>query len=502
LLSLLIFLPVLGAAVLFLHRGSLRSEDDLRGMRLIPRILVTLSQPRGIAALFALVNFVLAGYMYSDFESIDMTLQYTERVEWIETANFTAQYFVGIDGLSATMMLLTGFLFLVAVLISWRIDLRPREYFAWIMLLETAVMGVFAAQDLILFFLFWELELVPMFLLISIWGTGRKEYSAMKFVLYTLSGSALMLVGFLVLGFAAGTFDMEQLAQADITNPAISLNAVFFLILAAFAIKLPVIPLHTWLPDAHTDAPTAVSVILAGVLLKMGGYGLIRILVGILPEQFDTYDVYLAALAAASVIYGAILTMRQTDLKRLIAYSSVSHMGYVLLGVAALGEVGLTGASLQMFTHGTITALLFVMVGLIYDRSHTRQISDMSGLAHVMPIAATVFVVAGLASLGLPTMSGFVAEVLVFLGSVEAFEAPTIIAVIGILLSAGYILWTVERVFFGPRDEKWDHLPDTTAWWEQVSMAALVGVIIGVGVYPATIVDVLESGVRRTLGLG
>ncbi|HEU0074096.1 MAG TPA: NADH-quinone oxidoreductase subunit M, partial [Dehalococcoidia bacterium] len=349
-LSLLIFLPVLGAAVLFLHRGSLRSEDDLRGMRLIPRILVTLSQPRGIAALFALVNFVLAGYMYSDFESIDMTLQYTERVEWIETANFTAQYFVGIDGLSATMMLLTGFLFLVAVLISWRIDLRPREYFAWIMLLETAVMGVFAAQDLILFFLFWELELVPMFLLISIWGTGRKEYSAMKFVLYTLSGSALMLVGFLVLGFAAGTFDMEQLAQADITNPAISLNAVFFLILAAFAIKLPVIPLHTWLPDAHTDAPTAVSVILAGVLLKMGGYGLIRILVGILPEQFDTYDVYLAALAAASVIYGAILTMRQTDLKRLIAYSSVSHMGYVLLGVAALGEVGLTGASLQMFT--------------------------------------------------------------------------------------------------------------------------------------------------------
>ena len=268
------------------------------------------------------------------------------------------------------------------------------------MVLQTAVMGVFAAQDLILFFLFWELELVPMFLLISIWGTGRKEYSAMKFVLYTLSGSALMLVGFLVLGFAAGTFDMEQLAQADITNPAISLNAVFFLILAAFAIKLPVIPFHTWLPDAHTDAPTAVSVILAGVLLKMGGYGLIRILVGIMPEQFETYDVYLASLAAASVIYGAILTMRQTDLKRLIAYSSVSHMGYVLLGVAALGEVGLTGASLQMFTHGTITALLFVMVGLVYDRSHTRQISDMSGLAHVMPIAAMVFVIAGLASLG------------------------------------------------------------------------------------------------------
>jgi NADH-quinone oxidoreductase subunit M len=484
LLSLLILLPVAAAVALFLMP---RQQEK---------------NAKYVAAIFAAVNLVLALAMYTGFDSIDMTLQYTERVKWIETSNFTAQYFVGIDGLSATMMLLTGLLFVVAVLISWRIELRPREYFAWLMLLETAVMGVFAAQDLILFFLFWELELVPMFLLISIWGTGRKEYSAMKFVLYTLSGSALMLVGFLVLGFAAGTFDMEQLAQADITNPAISLNAVFFLILAAFAIKLPVIPLHTWLPDAHTDAPTAVSVILAGVLLKMGGYGLIRILVGILPEQFDNYDVYLAALAAASVIYGAILTMRQTDLKRLIAYSSVSHMGYVLLGVAALGEVGLTGASLQMFTHGTITALLFVMVGLIYDRSHTRQISDMSGLAHVMPIAATVFVVAGFASLGLPTMSGFVAEVLVFLGSVEAFEAPTIIAVVGILLSAGYILWTVQRVFFGPRNENWDHLPDTTAWWEQVSMAALVGVIIGVGIYPATIVDVLESGVRRTLGLG
>ena len=483
-LSLLIFLPIAATlALLVMPRDQERNA-------------------KYIAAIFAAINLALALAMYIDFDSLDMALQFTERVEWIETSNFTVQYFVGVDGLSATMMLLTGFLFLVAVLISWRIELRPREYFAWLMALETAVMGVFAAQDLILFFLFWELELVPMFLLISIWGTGRKEYSAMKFVLYTLSGSALMLVGFLVLGFAAGTFDMEELAASDIANPAISLNAVFFLILAAFAIKLPVIPLHTWLPDAHTDAPTAVSVILAGVLLKMGGYGLIRILVGILPEQFDKYDVYLAVLAAVSVIYGAIVTMRQTDLKRLIAYSSVSHMGYVLLGVAALGEVGLTGASLQMFTHGTITALLFVMVGLIYDRSHTRQISDMSGLAHVMPIAATVFVIAGFASLGLPTMSGFVAEVLVFLGSFDAFEAPTIVAVVGILLSAGYILWTVQRVFFGPRNEKWADLPDTTAWWEQISMAALVGVIIGVGIYPATIVDVLENGVVRTLGLG
>jgi NADH-quinone oxidoreductase subunit M len=359
---------------------------------------------------------------------------------------------------------------------------------------------VFIAQDLILFFLFWEGELVPMFFLISIWGTGRKEYSAIKFVLYTLAGSALMLVGFLVLGFSAGTFDMVELAEADITDAAISLHAVFLLILAAFAIKLPVFPLHTWLPDAHTDAPTAVSVILAGVLLKMGGYGLIRINAGILPEQFDDLAPYLAGLAAVSVLYGAVLTMRQTDLKRLIAFSSVSHMGYVLLGASALGDVGLTGAALQMFTHGTITALLFVMVGLIYDRAHTRQISDFGGLAHTMPVAATFFVIAGLASLGLPTMSGFVAELLVFLGSIGQFEVATVLAVIGILLSAGYILWTVQRVFFGPENERWASLPDTDQWWERVSMAALVALIVTVGIYPSLVVDKLENGIARTMG--
>jgi NADH-quinone oxidoreductase subunit M len=485
-LSALIFLPAAGAiAVLLLPRSREASA-------------------RVVASAFAGVNLLLAGALFFDFDTADPALQFVNRTTWMDAADvgFDVQYFVGVDGLSVVLVLLTGLLFVVACLVSWNITLRPREYFAWLLALETAVMGVFAAQDLILFFLFWELELVPMYLLISIWGTGRKEYSAMKFVLYTLTGSALMLVGFLVLGFSAGSFDMVALAEADITTAAISLNAVFFLILAAFAIKLPVIPLHTWLPDAHTDAPTAVSVILAGVLLKMGGYGLIRILAGILPDQFAKYDVYLAALAAASVIYGAVLTVRQRDLKRLIAYSSVSHMGYVLLGVAALGEVGMTGAALQMFTHGTITALLFVMVGLIYDRTHTRQIGDMSGLAHIMPVAATVFVIAGLASLGLPSMSGFVAELLVFLGSVEAFEAPTIVAVTGILLSAGYILWTVQRVFFGPKDERWGHLEDTTNWWEQVSMAALVAVIIAVGVYPSTLLDVLQSGIQRTLGLG
>ena len=484
-LSFLVFFPVLGAVL------SLA----------LPREQERYAKHVGLAA--TLAGFAGSLLLFVRFDRDLTSLQFVERHNWIKAADvgFAVQYHVGVDGLSAVLVLLTGLLFLVAALISWNVELRPREYFAWLLALETAVMGVFASQDLLLFFLFWELELVPMFFLISIWGTGRKEYSAIKFVLYTLTGSAFMLVGFLVIGFSQHTFDMEALANAHIASAAISLNAVFFLILAAFAVKLPVIPFHTWLPDAHTDAPTAVSVILAGVLLKMGGYGLIRILVGILPDEFHRFSVYLAALAAASILYGAALTMRQNDLKRLIAYSSVSHMGYVLLGVSALGQVGLTGASLQMFTHGTLTALLFVMVGLIYDRTHTRQIRDLGGLAHVMPIAATVFVLAGFASLGLPTMSGFVAELLVFLGSIGRFAAPTILAVIGILLSAGYILWTVQRVFFGPRLRRWEQLTDTTEWWEQVPMAGLVSFIIAVGLYPAWLVNVIENGVQRTMGL-
>jgi NADH-quinone oxidoreductase subunit M len=481
LLSFLIFFPLAGVLALI----ALPREQE--------------HNARYIAALVTVTILIVAGITF--FLSFDRDLpglQLTERMTWVDQKDFgfDVQYFVGVDGLSVTMILLTGLLFTVASLISWNIELRTREYYSWILILETAVMGVFASQDLILFFLFWELELIPMYFLISIWGTGRKEYSAMKFVLYTLSGSALMLVGFLVLGLSAGSFDMQVLASSELKDPLISLQAVFFLILAAFAIKLPVIPLHTWLPDAHTDAPTAVSVILAGVLLKMGGYGLIRILVGILPEQFDKVSVYLASLAAASVLYGAVVTVRQTDLKRLIAYSSVSHMGYVLLGVSALGQVGLTGAAVQMFTHGTITGLLFVMVGLVYDRAHTRQIDELSGLAHVMPVAATIFVVAGLASLGLPTMSGFVAELLVFLGSAGRFEAPTVLAVIGILISAGYILWTLQRVLFGPRNPRWAALPDAVAWWEQAPMAALVAVIIAVGIYPALIVDVIQAAIR------
>jgi NADH-quinone oxidoreductase subunit M len=479
-LTFLVFFPVLGALVI----ATLPREQERQAKLLALAVTAT-------ALVVSLVAWGL-------FDRGEAGLQLTERFRWLrqDDAGFDVQYFLGIDGLSLPMVVLTTFLFTIGTLISWNIVLRPKEYFAWMLALETGVLGVFIAQDLILFFLFWEVELLPMFMLISIWGSGRKEYSAMKFLLFTIAGSALMLAGFLVLAFSAepSTFDMEVLRQAHVTGALLPLPLIFFLIFAAFAVKLPIVPLHTWLPDAHTDAPTAVSVILAGVLLKMGGYGMLR-LVAMMPETAQNYAVWLASLAAVSIIYGAIATLRQTDLKRLIAYSSVSHMGYVLLGIAALGQVGMTGAALQMFSHGIITGLLFVMVGLIYDRAHTRNIDELSGLAHVTPVIATALVLAGLASLGLPSMSGFVAEVTVFLGALGRFEAPTVLAVLGIVLTAGYILWMVRRVVFGPKDPRWADLPDATAWWEQVPLAAMLAVIIAIGIFPRQLIDVIEQGI-------
>jgi NADH-quinone oxidoreductase subunit M len=478
-LSFIVFLPLLGAVAIAL----LPREHEGRA--------------RHLAAAVTLAVFLASLVLFSLFDRSEGGFQFTEQIRWIRAsqAGFDIHYHLGVDGLSLVMLVLATFLFLLAVFVSWHIELRPKEYFAWMLFLETGVLGVFTSLDLVLFFLFWEVELVPMYMLISIWGTGRKVYSAMKFVLFTISGSALMLAGILILGFAAGTFNMVALAQMDITEALIPLPALFFLIFAAFAIKLPVFPFHTWLPDAHTDAPTAVSVILAGILLKMGGYGMIRLCVSILPDVAHQYAVWLTAFAAVNVVYGAIVTLRQTDLKRLIAYSSISHMGYVLLGIFALGQVSMTGATLQMFTHGTITGLLFVMVGLVYDRAHTRDISVLSGLAPRMPVIATGFVIAGLASLGLPTMSGFVSELLVFLGSVKSYPIPTLFAVVGILLTAGYILWMLERVFFGPSNPRWAELVDATTWWERLPVVGLIASILAIGIYPATLVPVIEAGI-------
>lgn len=452
-----------------------------------------------IAALVAAAVLGVVIYLVVDYDRQAGGLQYVESATWIDSGltTFKLQYLVGVDGLSLPLIFLTAFLTLVAVLISWRIDLRPKEYYAWLLVLEASLLGVFSALDLVLFFLFWEIELVPMYFLISIWGSGNRIYSAWKYVLYTFSGSAFMLVGILALGFTAGSFDMRELGRlGPIHDAVIPAWAIFALIIAAFLIKLPIVPFHTWLPDAHTDAPTAVSVILAGVLLKMGGYGILRLSFSIMPDVANDASVWLGIIAAISIIYGALMTLMQTDLKRLVAYSSVSHMGYVLLGASSLGVVGFQGAAMQMFTHGLITGMLFVLVGMVYDRAHTRAIPELSGLAHRMPFVTVMMMVAGLASLGLPALAGFVSEVTVFLGTFDKYEALTITGVVGIAFAAGYILWTVQRVFWGEADPRWAELPDATAWWERAPLLAMSLLIVAVGVYPKVIMDLFETGVR------
>ena len=491
LLTATVFLPALGALLILL---LVRGERNVRG----------------VAALVGLADLALSILVFVLFDRGDTAdrFQLVDRFGWITTETFQASYLMAVDGLSAPLVLLTGLLGFCAILASWHIETRVREYFAWLLLLQTAVMGVFVSLDLLLFFLFWELELVPMYMLISVWGSGRKEYSAMKFLIFTIFGSASMLIALVavILSGDPGTLDLTQLASpgAMLTaaSVALGLGALFWLFFVAFAIKLPTWPLHTWLPDAHTDAPTAASVMLAGVMLKMGGYGLLRINVGMFPEQVRLFGWMLVALGVISILYGAVVTLRQTDLKRLIAYSSVSHMGLVLLGIGSVAAtqgqittIGLSGAAMQLFTHGTITGLLFLGVGLVYDKAHTRYIPDLGGLANRMPLVAVAFLIAGLASLGLPGLSGFVSEILIFFGAFRAYPWPTALAVLSIILAAGYVLWMMQRTMFGPRLERFDSLTDAS-FVEAVPLVLLVISIVAVGVYPAILTSVFEAGLE------
>ncbi len=491
LLTAAVFLPAVGALlILALVRGD--------------------GNVRKFAALVALADFglTLAVFMLFDRGAGADRFQLIDRLPWISGDSLNASYFLGVDGLSAPLVLLTGLLGLCAVLASWHIQLRVKEFFIWLLVLQTAIMGVFSSLDFLLFFLFWELELVPMYMLISTWGAGRKEYSAMKFLIFTILGSAAMLVAIVAVFISqdVASFDMVKLSEAGTLlgrgGTVLSLGVLFWLFFVAFAIKLPTWPVHTWLPDAHTDAPTAASVMLAGVMLKMGGYGLLRVNVGMFPDQTQVFAWVLVSLGVISVLYGAVVTLRQTDLKRLIAYSSVSHMGLVLLGIGSVGAVsgeftvtGLSGAAMQLFTHGTITGLLFLAVGLVYDKAHTRYIPDLGGLADRMPLVATTFLIAGLASLGLPGLSGFVSEVLVFFGAFAAYPWPTVLAVLGIILAAGYILWMVQRTLFGPQRSRYAELSDAS-FIEAAPLVLLTITIVAVGVYPSFLTDVFRSGLE------
>jgi len=477
-LTVLVFLPA-AAAVLVL---------------LLPQRSEALAKYVALAG--SLAALALSIYLFFDFDMGREGFQYAVKKDWVDIGSFNLQYHLGVDGLSLPLVVLTTFLTVASVLVSFSVTQRQRAYYAALLVLSTSVLGVFTALDFLLFFLFWELELFPMFLLIAIWGSGRKEYSATKFVLYTIAGSAFMLVGILVLAFSADTFNIVDLGQHGAFSDALfSERWIFLFLFVGFAVKLPIVPLHTWLPDAHSDAPTAVSVMLAGVLLKMGGYGIIRTCVTIMPGAADEYSIWFAAIGAASVLYGAFITLRQTDLKRLVAYSSVSHMGIVLLGIGALGSASLAGATYQMLAHGLITGLLFVMVGLMYERTHTREISRLGGLARQMPLITTGIVFAGFASLGLPALAGFIAEVTIFLGSFQRYEWAVLISIFGVVLSAGYILWMLQRVVFGPVRHEWDDLHDQQHWWEHSVVVGLAALVVLLGVYPALVFDRLQPAI-------
>ena len=476
-LTILVFLPAAAALVILL----------------LPQSYQHLA--KYVALLGSLAALALSIWMFFSFDVNGAGFQFVERREWVDLGAFNLQYLLGVDGISMPLVVLTTLLTTASVLVSFNVTLRPRTYYALLMVLATSVLGVFTALDFMLFFLFWELELFPMYLLIAIWGSGRKEYSATKFVLYTVAGSAFMLVAILILAFSANTFDIEVLGRSSFEDTIMPLRWVFLFLFIGFAVKLPIVPLHTWLPDAHSDAPTAVSVMLAGVLLKMGGYGIIRMSVTMMPGIADDYSIWFVTIGAVGVLYGAFVTLRQTDLKRLIAYSSVSHMGLVMLGIGALGSTSLAGATYQMVAHGLITGLLFVMVGLLYERTHTREIARLGGLARQMPLIATGLVFAGFGSLGLPALAGFIAEVTVFIGSFDRYNWAVLMSIGGVVLSAGYILWTMQRIFFGPKSERWAHLPDADAWWERVPMGALVLVIVAVGLRPSIVTSVLDSGI-------
>jgi len=456
---------------------------------------------RYIAAVSTFVSLIMAVVVFAGFDRALGGFQYQLKTStpWIEAIN--ANFHLGVDGLSLPLVLLTAFLGFIVVLISWKIHDRVREYFAWLLLLEASILGVFCSLDMLLFFIFWEIEVIPMYFLISTWGTGRREYSSIKYVLYTLFGSAFMLAGIVSLYFATGSLSMIDIAEGGLgmVQTLMPAAVIFWLLIIGFAVKLPVFPLHTWLPDAHTDAPTAGSVMLAGALIKMGGYGMIRVCVSIFPDVARDFAPLLLALAVISVLYGAAVTLRQTDLKRMIAYSSVSHMGFVLLGVFALGEISLIGAGLQMVSHGLLTGLLFAMAGLTMHNVEERDLNKLGGLARQMPIIAIVFSIAGLGSLGLPLTSGFAAEFITFTGSfsstvVGGVEVYTLLTAVGVVLAAGYILWMLQRTFYGPVLEQYNEAKDADNL-EKVYMFSFVALILLVGIYPAILTDVIKLGV-------
>ncbi len=456
---------------------------------------------RWTALAASLIPLALSLQMMADYDSTSPALQFVERVSWIPA--FNINYFMGVDGLSAAMIVLTTALSVISILASFNIEVRVKEYMFFFLLLETGMLGVFVALDFFLFYVFWELTLVPMYFLIGIWGGPRKEYAAIKFFLYTLVGSVVMLLGilYLYLSVQPHTFDMIEIGKT-VKLAAPALYWVYGALFIGFAVKVPVFPFHTWLPDAHVEAPTAVSVILAGVLLKMGTYGMLRVSYSILPQAAMDLSWWLAILAMINIVYGAFVAMAQTDIKKMIAYSSVNHMGYVLLGMAAMNEIGLQGAVLQMFNHGVITGCLFLLVGVVYERAHTRDINAFGGLGAQVPMYFGFTTIACMASLGLPTLAGFVSEFLCFLGAFQNPELRVItgISLLGVVMTVAFLLTMILKVFLGPLNQKWAGMADMT-WRERATVIPLIIVMIVVGVYPQIVLETMTAKISDLVRL-
>lgn len=422
---------------------------------------------------------------------------------WIPSLNI--QYYLGVDGISVPMLFLTGLLTTVSLLASFNIENRVKEYFAFFLLLEAGMMGVFVALDFFLFYVFWEVMLVPMYFLIGVWGGPRKEYAAIKFFLYTLFGSLFMLVSILILYFTSEPHTLNMMTLIDICpTMSHSLQMVCFIFFfIAFAIKVPVWPFHTWLPDAHVEAPTAVSVILAGVLLKMGTYAMLRISWPMFPGALRTLSFWIAVLGAIGIIYGALVSMAQKDLKKLVAYSSVSHMGFCMLALAAFSSVtAIAGCMFQMVSHGLITGAMFLLVGVLYDRAHTREIAAFGGLGVKIPVYTGIMVLFSMASLGLPGMSGFVSEFMVFVGSFGALNKVLVaICVLGVVLGATYILRMVQNIFLGEFDlARWGGLTEINLR-EIISVAPLAVLTIAIGVYPKPLSMLMSATLENLVTL-
>ena len=498
LLNLILWMPIIGVI----------------GILFIP------SAKASLIRLWSLINtaltLILSIILYLRFDTTIGGIQESFKIPWI--SSFNIFYSLGIDGISLPMILLTSLLFLICILSSWTISKSVKGYFALFLLLQTTVNGVFMSLDFFLFYVFWEMMLIPMFFLIGVWGGENKEYAAVKFFLYTFFGSIFMLVGMVALYFVTNqgidSFDILALSGGRFSDLTVSMfgsvfsfsHLFFVFMFIGFAIKVPIFPFHTWLPHAHVQAPTAISVILAGVLLKMGTYGFLRIAYPIFPGASVYFANAIAVLGLINVIYGAFCAMAQTDVKKLVAYSSVSHMGFVMLGLASMTVQGMNGAVLQMFNHGTSTAMLFLLIGILYERSHHRWIvrpdgtRGFGGLYTQLPKYSIVFIIAMFAAMGLPGLSGFISEALIFLGIYEKFTTITVLAVLGLLLGAAYLLWMFKRMFFGDVNQNCKDYKDMNTR-EVIYMMPLCVAVIFFGIFPMPILDIMKASVNQLVSL-